>query len=719
MQRLPHALVSVASILSLAAGIAHAECGSTEGTITWKSGLDMSYYVPGEGFDGYFLEVAVAGDFLVTETDSGLNCFEIIAPGQIDLRSYRSLGYGTGLEVEGDVVYASGGSTLGIFTILPDGTFDVVSQTNLGYIQNFAKQGDYIYAACGSLLRVLDVSNPAAPVITASVSSDAYHIAVTPSRAYVGSLNSQVRSYNLADPAHPTFAAPVLSGGGQISGMEVYAGHLFITQYNDGLFAYDVSSPDSPTQVGFADTGVSGSLAIVDGIAAVAGAGTEFFDVTDPTNLVPKGTFRTVGAVGMAVADGVAYVAAGTLQALDLGDVVNPPVIGSSPAYANGNDLHTIGDYLVLRLSNSVEVVSIADPMNPTGVASIPFDVVRGLDVSNGHAYVVDRNGFYVVDMGDPETPVVVGTVAGSFPYDVVATGNRVYASLYSNTVVFDVSNPIAPINLGESDLGTFAESFTASGNMAYFGEQFEGSGWIAAYDFTDPSNPSYSDEWHGDIVSRAVVSGNELIVGTLTSLRRIDATTLSTIDVVGDCPFGGDGIHVADDGSIFAWNGSYHSFGVVPTLEYVSSGSTPAGDLRSLTTSDDYVFATDSGGLYVTQRPCAPSAVPTPVLSTLGALRAAPNPTSGATSFSLPAFANGIASDGSAENLGTASAFVLDLFTVDGRLIRSLSTDDLRSRSILWDGRDASGRKVPAGVILARVHGPAGTATTSVRILR
>ena len=204
MQRLPHALVSVASILSLAAGIAHAECGSTEGTITWKSGLDMSYYVPGEGFDGYFLEVAVAGDFLVTETDSGLNCFEIIAPGQIDLRSYRSLGYGTGLEVEGDVVYASGGSTLGIFTILPDGTFDVVSQTNLGYIQNFAKQGDYIYAACGSLLRVLDVSNPAAPVITASVSSDAYHIAVTPSRAYVGSLNSQVRSYNLADPAHPT-----------------------------------------------------------------------------------------------------------------------------------------------------------------------------------------------------------------------------------------------------------------------------------------------------------------------------------------------------------------------------------------------------------------------------------------------------------------------------------------------------------------------------------
>ncbi|MEZ4648099.1 MAG: hypothetical protein R3E97_04805 [Candidatus Eisenbacteria bacterium] len=74
MRRLTFALVSAASILSIA-GAAHAECGSIEGTITWKSGLDISHYSPGEGFEGFFLEVASSGG-LVTATDFyGLRCF--------------------------------------------------------------------------------------------------------------------------------------------------------------------------------------------------------------------------------------------------------------------------------------------------------------------------------------------------------------------------------------------------------------------------------------------------------------------------------------------------------------------------------------------------------------------------------------------------------------------------------------------------------------------
>ncbi|MEZ4648100.1 MAG: hypothetical protein R3E97_04810 [Candidatus Eisenbacteria bacterium] len=627
-----------------------------------------------------------------------------------------SFGYGTGLMMEGGLVYASGGSTFGIFSVLPDGTLDLVSETDLGYIYDFVKQGNYVYAACGGSVRVLDVSDPAVPVITATVSSDAYHIAVTPSRAYVGSLNSQVRSYNLADPAHPTFVAPVLNGGGQITGMEVYAGHLFMTQLNDGLTAYELSSPDSPTPVGFADTGVSGALTIQDGTAAVRGAGAEFLDVTDPTHLDVKGAFRSVGMEGMAVVDGVAYIAAGSLQALDLGEMTNPAPLASLPAFAGGLDLHVLGDHLVLRLPSSVEVISIADPLAPVGVASIPFGTTRGMDVANGYAYVVDTSGFHVVDLGTPSAPVEVGTVTGSFPWDVVATGNRVYASRYGETAVFDVSTPNAPTNLGESALGIFAEAFTASGNTVYFSESFEGSGTVSAYDFTDPGNPSFFDGWFGSTVSQVAVLGDDLVLGSPTSLLRVDGATFETIESVGECAFGTEGIHVAGDGNLFSWYGSYHAFASSPALEYVSSGSTPAGGVRGLATSDDHVFVTDSGGLYVIERPCAPSAVPAPSGLTLGTLRAAPNPTSGATWFSLPASVSGT-TPGS--EIGATTALTLEIFTVDGRLVRSLSTNNIRSRSIYWDGRDENGRPVATGVLLARWRGSDGSGSTSVRVLR
>ena len=70
------------------------------------------------------------------------------------------------------------------------------------------------------------------------------------------------------------------------------------------------------------------------------------------------------------------------------------------------------------------------------------------------------------------------------------------------------------------------------------------------------------------------------------------------------------------------------------------------------------------------------------------------PNPmgTEGRISFSLVAPARGS----------------LSIYGADGRLVRTLMHGRIPAgaQSILWDGRDAGGRKVPSGVYLYRLDG-------------
>jgi hypothetical protein len=58
-------------------------------------------------------------------------------------------------------------------------------------------------------------------------------------------------------------------------------------------------------------------------------------------------------------------------------------------------------------------------------------------------------------------------------------------------------------------------------------------------------------------------------------------------------------------------------------------------------------------------------------------------------------------------------------LFSVDGRLVRSLFDSDRAAgrHLVLWDGKDGAGRSVPPGVYLARIQ--AGTDRANQRIVR
>jgi len=90
---------------------------------------------------------------------------------------------------------------------------------------------------------------------------------------------------------------------------------------------------------------------------------------------------------------------------------------------------------------------------------------------------------------------------------------------------------------------------------------------------------------------------------------------------------------------------------------------------------------------------------------SAAAAIRAFPNPSRGGVAFGL--------------NVPRASALDVDVYAVDGRLVRTLKPvfASAGEQRVDWDGRDAAGRNVPAGVYL--VHARAAAWEANGRVVR
>lgn len=98
----------------------------------------------------------------------------------------------------------------------------------------------------------------------------------------------------------------------------------------------------------------------------------------------------------------------------------------------------------------------------------------------------------------------------------------------------------------------------------------------------------------------------------------------------------------------------------------------------------------------------------PGPLAASPGAaIRAFPNPSRGGVAFGL--------------NVPRASTLAVDVYAVDGRLVRALrpSFASAGEQRVDWDGRDAAGRTVPAGVYLVRARSGAWEADGRVVRLR
>ena len=217
------------------------------------------------------------------------------------------------------------------------------------------------------------------------------------------------------------------------------SGDLLLTATDDfRLMVSDIASPINPNYHSTLHvpgpvraSGVSGDVMFVGvgstGLVAVDGSDPDRFDVSDLILGSYDWADSNLYEANEIVVDGnTAAIARPDLHLFDVSTDV--PMLAS--VYSVGDDVAGLDGrdgLLYLAMADEFRVLDVSDPMSPslTGSLSMPLarDVYLHEQGGTLYAFVAaGSNGMHIVDVSDPMLPVVVGTYATSVSVDDVLT---------------------------------------------------------------------------------------------------------------------------------------------------------------------------------------------------------------------------------------------------------------------------------------------------------
>jgi len=227
------------------------------------------------------------------------------------------------------------------------------------------------------------------------------------------------------------------------------------------------------------------------------------WDISSPASPVRLGKLQLSGCAQFIKVQGdlvYALNAFGLLQVVNVGDSTNPFIVGSLNLSFEPNAMDTAGTLIYVASDRYLRIIDAATPATPTlrgrvGLsnsaygASSGVGVSGGVDVSGGYTYVVTSEGLRIVDVRDPDNPVLLGLYSDRYAYGgVVVRDNIAYYSGMGVFYVVDVSDPLNPKLLGSCQATSPRGGAVAvSGNYAYLGC---GHG-LAVVDISVPTTPT------------------------------------------------------------------------------------------------------------------------------------------------------------------------------------------------------------------------------------
>ena len=218
------------------------------------------------------------------------------------------------VSISGDRAFAIGhtfggpGSLYVIDISVPSAPVQVGSVSGFG-IGDVTVVGANAYAAVGLTgLKIVDISNPAMPVVVSTLDTpgEAWDVVVVGSYAYLADGVSGLQVVLVTNPRSPRIVSSVdgSSSGGGGRGIAVMGAYAYLADGSAGLQVVDISDPENPTIVGSVVTDWATDVAISIGYAFIAdGPGLRVIDIADPTAPRIVGFTNTGGA-----ASGVALV---------------------------------------------------------------------------------------------------------------------------------------------------------------------------------------------------------------------------------------------------------------------------------------------------------------------------------------------------------------------------------------------------------------------------
>lgn len=329
----------------------------------------------------------------------------------------------------------------------------------MGALRSMALNGNYAYFTDGGYLTVLDVSDPAAPVLVSEIATlwDTMEGSPVIGGGYLFlPLNSRLKVFSLANPASPLEVAS-LSGFVSLHGMELAGGILYASDSAGGLRIIDVSVPASPTLVGSYPTPDARDVALY--------------------SLGPI-MYAYVGGYG------------GPLVVLDVTNPAAPALVATIPLDApqEVEAVTRVGDHLYLADGEwGLRILSLADPAAPVQVSlSPPVGYLEWVTVAGNRAYACDGGfGLRVFDVTDPSDPTPLGGWdSPGYPFYVAVDGDTAFlADHFAGLRILDVSSPGSIVELAYyDDSNGMGVGLASNGQTTFLAAEYEG---LVALDVT------------------------------------------------------------------------------------------------------------------------------------------------------------------------------------------------------------------------------------------
>lgn len=420
--------------------------------------------------------MALRDTLMFVATQAGLKVLSVASPQSPRQVASIEASWLRDVTVQGDFVYTCGDTELLIYDAR---TLARVGRYDGGYLAFGLAVKDSLAFLCRGQnmdVRIVNVANPASPVYRGRFvcQNGPQSAAVSGRFAFAGVWS---RDLLVADFTNP--AAPVVRGRFKRPGEINDAwrlGNLVVTADRwYGMTVVDVADIEHPVELG--ELGLAGyprRVVVQDSLAYVANYdGLAIVSIANPARPVLLAqTTTSYYTYKVTVKDTFAYVAErewnpyhGSLLVYGLSNPRQPNLLGSYSTNGGGVEAvaHSVGRYVYVVSQgwslNEFAIINVEDPRSPRRVSGLaitgyPIDV----DAAGDYCYALvtgPNQRVEVVSVADTLAPTRVATInLVNSPRALYVRAPYLFVSYYYHGVeVFDISNPAAPRSIATCDL--------------------------------------------------------------------------------------------------------------------------------------------------------------------------------------------------------------------------------------------------------------------------
>ncbi|HPR64435.1 MAG TPA: hypothetical protein PK014_09465 [Thermoanaerobaculia bacterium] len=498
-------------------------------------------YIP---VDGIVTDIEISGSYLIAAIDyKGVVIVDISNPEQpVLVGRMQTAPLASAIDVKGEYIYLA--NYMNGLRIIdwsdPTNPFETGHYDLVGYedVSDVVVSGSYAYLATSYPgLLILDISDPSQPQEVGS-----YQEFVCKGIAKSGDIIIMafgwkgLRFIDVSDPTNPVEVS-AYSPDAYVNNVSVMNNTVLFTDHY--LMVLDISDPHAPVIVGSSsETYRAEDIVVSDNKAFIAASslGLRIFDLSEITYPCEVGFYDEIDAtVAIKVSGNIGYVASyGGLHTVDITETERPNYLGTVPfaSYGTCNSIEVVENLAyVAAYDAGLQIVDVSDPENPMVIGSYSTEgKASGVVVSGEYAFISDFNyGLRVISIADPTNPEEVATYSTSGGCrNVTLDGNVIYLSNgYNGVNIIDISDPHSPRSLGRLSVA-YAYDVACSGPYAYaaigyplmnrsrspFRNKDDYGGSLRIYDVSNPAEPIYVGQYRlkGQAV-RVEVSGDYALV--------------------------------------------------------------------------------------------------------------------------------------------------------------------------------------------------------------